>query len=170
MASEGKTYTRDEIAHAAHLEVPLQHGFFRYAPGSDATPEIREVLAPKNDKPFIYVPQGFTQRDPSYFEKILSALDLDLPSFVITVAATEGTEEDQVEKCDEIRQQADTHPVAKDWSDEHRKEVLVSRVRDLLLSTMESSVEVGAWIVPQAPRRRNGAAQMACRVPRTPQD
>jgi hypothetical protein len=168
MASEGKTYTRDEIAHAADLEVPLQHGYFRYTPAPDATPEIREVLAPKNDKPFIYVPQGFTQRDPKSFEKILSALDLDLPNFVITVAATEGTQEEQVEKCYEIRQQADSHPVAKDWSDEHRKEVLVSRVRDLLLSTMESSAGVGAWILPQAPRRRNGAAQMICRaLPKT---
>ena len=52
--------------------------------------------------------------------------------------------------------------MAKDWTEQHVREVLAAKVGRMLESVIESSVEVGAWILPDCPRRRNAAAQMVC--------
>ncbi len=113
------------------------------------------------DRPFVYVPVGYCRRNEKDFVKnILSALDLNLPNMIVVIAETVGSIEEQL---DAYRvQNVSSHPLANGWSEQHIREVLTAKVGRLLESVMESSSEVGAWVVPNCPRRRNAAAQMVC--------
>jgi hypothetical protein len=158
-AVEGK-YATDDVAHEADLSTPLHHGVIRYVPADDLDVSIRNSLPAKNDRPFVYVPVGYCHRNKDFVKQILSALNLNLPNMVVVTSETTGSIEEQL---DAYRvQNLASHPLAKDWTEQHVREVLAAKVGRMLESVMESSVEVGAWILPDCPRRRNAAAQMVC--------
>ena len=119
-----------------------------------------QIRGPKNDRPFVYVPVGYCRRSKDFAERILSALDLTLPNMVVVTSETTGSIEEQLEGY--RIQNVASHPVAKAWTEQHVREVLAAKVGRLLESVLESSVEVGAWILPDCPRRRNAAAQVVC--------
>lgn len=121
--------------------------------------DVRSGLPVRNDRNYVYVPVGYLDRDPKHVDKIINALDLQLPNLVITTAETgPGNGGDCVYKV----QDAGEHQVAKDWTENHTAEVLKAKVAQLLRSTVDSGIEVGAWIMPQCPRRRDGGTRMIC--------
>ena len=79
---------------------------------------------------------------------------------VVTAEAT-GTAEEQFDQFTGISDPS-SHPVAKDWSEEELKAALKGKLLQRLQSLLESSMEVGAWLLPDNPRRKNGAAQIIC--------
>jgi len=155
-----QTYSTDDVAHEADLSTPLHHGFIRYVPSDDLSLHIRNSLPAKNDRPFVYVPVGYCHRNKDFAQRILSALHLKLPNMVIVTTETTGSTEEQ-QGAYRVQNLA-SHPVAKDWTEQHVQGVLTAKVGRLLESVVESSIEVGAWIVPDCPRRRNAAAQIVC--------
>jgi len=160
-------YSTDAVAHEADLSTPLHHGLVRYVPSDDLSLHIRNSLPAKNDRPFVYVPVGYCHRNKDFVQRILSALHLKLPNMVIVTTETSGSIEEQ-EGAYRV-QNLTSHPIAKDWTEQHVQGVLAAKVGRLLESIVESSIEVGAWIIPDCPRRRNAAAQMVCEaIPSTP--
>lgn len=160
-AAEEVAYVQEDLAHESDFSTPLHHGVIRYVPGPSIPLAIRNILPIKNDRPYVYVPVGYLNREENYIDKILSALRLTRPNLIVVTAETRGSAEEQVENSYAI-QDAASHSIAKDWTEAHSREVLQHKVGQLLQSSMESCVEVGAWLMPQCPRRRNGAAQMIC--------
>jgi hypothetical protein len=155
-------YAKADVAHETDYLTPLQHGVIRYVPTANVPLEVRQSFPVKNDRSYVFVPAGYlNKREPRYMDQILGALGLEMPNLVIVTAETEGSAEEQMAKSVVVCDPA-SHSLAKDWTEAHCKEVLQSKVQELLQSTMESCVEVGAWLMPQTPRRRNGAAQMVC--------
>jgi len=153
-------YATDDVAHEADLSTPLHHGVLRYVASDNLPLNIRNSLPAKNDRPFVYVPVGYCHRNKDFVKRILSALDLNLPNMVVVTSETTGSIEEQLGAY--RVQNISSHPVAKDWTEQHVREVLAAKVSRLLESVVESSIQVGAWILPDCPRRRNAAAQMVC--------
>lgn len=152
-------YSPEDVAHASDFETPLHHGVLRYVPGPGVPDDVRSGLPIKNDKNYVFVPVGYLDREPNHVDKIIGALDLKLPNLVIATAETgPGEEGDCIYKV----QGAGDHPVAYGWTDAHTAEVLKAKVAQLLRSTVDSGIEVGAWIMPQCPRRRDGGTRMIC--------
>jgi uncharacterized Tic20 family protein len=145
-----------EFSHEADILTPLHHGVIRYEPADTLPASIRNALPAKNDRPFVFVPVGYTHREPDFMKHILHALKLELPNIVVVSAETTSNESSY-----HIRKPL-KHPVAKDWPQDHTKEVLQSKTESLLESIVESAIGVGAWLLPDCPRRRNAAAQMIC--------
>lgn len=155
-----------DVGHDADQLTPLHHGVIRWVPSETLDICIRNSLPAKNDRPFIFVPVGYIHRqknlNKNFMKPILDAMELTLPNMAVVTAETTGTAEEQLASY--CVQNASGHHVAKDWSQEHVQEVLVAKVSHLLESIVESSVEVGAWLLPVTPRRRNGAAQQICNL------
>lgn len=161
--SESGGYGSADVAHESDFDSPLHHGILRYVPTETLAMEIKNELPVKNDRRYVYVPAGFLNRigEGKFISEILAALKLDLPNLVIVSADTIGSAEEQMEESYRVENAVD-HPVAKEWTEDHTKEVLRAKVGQLLNAACESSAEVGAWIMPQSPRRRNGSAQLIC--------
>ena len=93
-------------------------------------------------------------------KKILDAAELEMPPLVMVTSETESTADTQTQGYKVQNQES--HVLAKGWTPEHCQEVLQSQVKEILTAMMESCGEVGAWVMPEAPRRRNGAARIIC--------
>lgn len=161
MKTTSGIYATYDAAHAADAETPLHHGVIRYVPSDNLSATIRNNLPAKNDRPYVYVPVGYCRHHKDEFvQTILSALGLNLPNMVVVTAETTGSIDEQLAAY--AVQNADSHPIANGWSEQHIREVLAAKVGRLLEGVIESSSGVGAWILPNSPRRRNAAAQMVC--------
>uniref|UniRef100_A0A7S2WJ94 SMODS and SLOG-associating 2TM effector domain-containing protein n=1 Tax=Eucampia antarctica TaxID=49252 RepID=A0A7S2WJ94_9STRA len=162
MAEEIVVYDNEDVSHAADFDTPLHQGILRYVPGDSVPIQVRNALPAKNDRPFIYVPMGYLTREADKFmTNILGALNLTLPNLILVTAESQGSAEEQQMNSYRV-QDPSSHPVAKDWPHDHTREVLEAKVGRFLESIIESCLEVGAWVLPDVPRRRNGAAQMIC--------
>ena len=153
-------YATDDVAHKADLSTPLHHGMIHYVPSDDLPPSIRNSLPAKHDRPSVYVPVGYCRRNKDFVKRILSALDLTIPNMVVVSSETTGSIEEQLEGYHV--QNVASYPIAKAWTEQHVREILADKVERLLESVLESSVKVGAWILPDCPHRRNVAALVVC--------
>eukprot|EP00957_Ditylum_brightwellii_P085534 6506137-Ditylum_brightwellii.AAC.1 len=89
-------YGVDDVKHPADLDMPLQHGYIRWVAGDWVPPAVRALLPVKNDRPFIFVPVGYLDREKtSYLHNILTAIGLSVPNLIVTTAETHGSAEDQ---------------------------------------------------------------------------
>lgn len=159
-------YSTDTVEHDADKSVPLKYGIVRYEASDDVPVDVRKTLPAKNDRPFVYVPVGYPRREPNHVKKILAALELELPNLVITCAETETVGRKEMESLFQVLMtMGKKHPANQNQlSKEHTQTILVGKVRRLLETVAESSAEVRAWLLPEYPRRRNGAAQMVCEL------
>jgi len=142
------------------LANPLQHGIVRYVPTESYISLKRNSVPSKTDRPYVYVPAGFVRREKEFMTKILDAMGLSLPDIIIVIPETIGSSIEQEDRYGVTN--SSTHPVAKDWSDDEQKDVIKAKVMQLLSSILASSMEVGAWVIPDVPRRRNTPAAMIC--------
>jgi len=155
-------YDTGDVAHEADFSNPLEHGVVRFIPCADCPVHVRNQLPSKNDRKFVYVPVGYLRRERgAYMDQILAALGLPLPNIVVVTPETAGSAEEQRAESYGVSDAA-SHPIASDWSEGHCREVLAAKIGGLLGAVMESSAEVGAWVLPDCPRRRNGAATTVC--------
>ena len=143
-------------AHGFSIAKPLHHGVLRYI-------HDEESANSPLDRRFILVPRGFIQQQQEqqhYFSKIISALDLEMPNFCIVSAEASGNPSDQslIPDSNEgnIGNKTDNRRL-------HETAILQSKIDEILQSIVRNCVDTGAWLLPQSPRRRNGAAQLLCK-------
>lgn len=161
-ATGSSVYAKDKASLDSDQPRPLYHGIIRYVPGENVDSTLKKILPVKNDHVFVYVPAGYLSGQPKFMKKILDAADLEIPPLAVVTAESEGTPEEMVSGF-EI-QNKNEYRFAKKWTLDHCKEVLNTRVEEILSATMESCMEVGAWVMPETPRRNNGAAQLLSRA------
>ena len=142
----------------------LQHGTIRFksvstSPGDSFTNlTLDEDSSTEIDRQFVYFPAGYFSQSDNALQETLHALGLyKLPNLLIVPAATDGVIEEQT--GDECKNDEPlTNP--------EERESLHEKTHEILKGMLDHCDEINAWVLPQRPRRVNGAAEVLCSAAR----